>query len=94
MRTNVHDLVNLFIPCIDKTFEKLILLQLIDQKFHFALSLSATLFWCANELLERIKIELALSDNLHSSSDSIQVFLQDAPVPVVLVKLVKVVISI
>ena len=86
----IDNLVNLLVPCIHFIFEKLVLLQLIDKKLHFALSWPFALFWRADELLEYVEIELALSDNLHSSSDSIQVLLQDATVLVILVKLIKV----
>ena len=63
---------------------------MIDKKLHFALSRPFAFFWRTDELLEYVEIELALSDNLHSSCDSVQVLLQDATVLVILVKLIKV----
>lgn len=70
-----EDLLDSCIASIDISFEPFIALELVHQEWLFSLSGSVAFFWSSDHPLDVIQIEIALFDDLHSSSEAIQVLL-------------------
>ena len=70
-----EDLLDSCIASMDIRFEPLITLELVDQEWLFSLCGSIAFFWSSDHSLDVIQIEITFFNDLHSSSEAIQVLL-------------------